>query len=456
MENEVLPKYFQTDKFTSFARQHYIYGFSKLTDGRKDKSLKGITKLQNKFFQKDRPELLGLIKRRQTTAKKVIEPSERKSRTERIRQRSLGKQKPTLQSAQTSTSIPFLTPAPSSTVAIFSAEPAPPMEASAMGNNASAPANDTSLQAMVQENIAKAHMSSQLDQACKALKVLNNVYELLDLEDLTFVLRELRNTHTAMEKQARAKSISAPAFNFAGEPTTELSSPMGRLCMRDASVPFTPQSAASTSMVPNTSILPESLTPCCSKTPLISNAAAAKPHIAAFSLSMIAENAHIPYLAPQPCFTAPTQQSAFGAISGTEMYTVAPTSAPILGTSPSMGSSSGSPHHPMMPVAATPATPVIGDTTILYPPSTERLDLQVNMPAPLPPPLNIANLGMFNPMPFGPAATTPNTMHMDSSNGGAAVTNFHFNLPQNQQAGAHLRAISSPSNVFYGNLQSPF
>ncbi|KAI9475115.1 HSF-type DNA-binding-domain-containing protein [Coemansia mojavensis] len=182
MENEVLPKYFQTDKFTSFARQHYIYGFSKLTDGRKDKSLKGITKLQNKFFQKDRPELLGLIKRRQTTAKKVIEPSERKSRTERIRQRSLGKQKPTLQSAQTSTSIPFLTPAPSSTVAIFSAEPAPPMEASAMGNNASAPANDTSLQAMVQENIAKAHMSSQLDQACKALKVLNNVYELLDLE----------------------------------------------------------------------------------------------------------------------------------------------------------------------------------------------------------------------------------------------------------------------------------
>ncbi|KAJ2456279.1 hypothetical protein EV183_000206 [Coemansia sp. RSA 2336] len=430
MENEVLPRYFQTDKFTSFARQHYIYGFSKLTDGRKDKSLKGITKLQNKFFQKDRPELLGLIKRRQTTAKKIIEPFERKSRTERIRQRSLGKPKPTLQVAQTSTPIQFLTPIPNSTVAIFSAEPAPPTEPPAVENTASAPASDTSLQATRQENSVRAQVSSQLDQACKALKMLNNVYELLDLEDLTFVLRELRNTGTAMEKLAQAKSISTPAFNFAGEPTAGLSSPMGRLCMRDVSAPFTPQTGASTSMVPNTSMMAEPLTPNCSKTPLIPSAAVAKPHIAAFSLSMIAENAHIPYLAPQPCFTAPTHQSAFGPISSTEMYTVAPTSAPILGTSPSMGSSNESPQYPMMHVAATPATAAMGDTTVLYPPSADGLSLQVNMPAPPPPPLSIANLGMFNSMPFG-AASTPNAMPMDSSNGGAAMASFHFNMPQN-------------------------
>ncbi|KAJ1787216.1 hypothetical protein LPJ67_003280, partial [Coemansia sp. RSA 1938] len=39
----VLSQEFDTDKYTSFTRQHYIYNFTKLTDGRKDKNLKGVS-----------------------------------------------------------------------------------------------------------------------------------------------------------------------------------------------------------------------------------------------------------------------------------------------------------------------------------------------------------------------------------------------------------------------------
>ncbi|KAJ2343297.1 Heat shock factor protein 4, partial [Coemansia sp. RSA 2618] len=120
--NNVLNQYFETEKYTSFTRQHYIYNFTKLTDGRKDKSLKGVARYQHKYFQRDRPELLGLIKRIQTS-KKASETHGQETKTERIRLSTLGKEDAIIKAEPMSVVTAADTPMPASDAALFTVVP---------------------------------------------------------------------------------------------------------------------------------------------------------------------------------------------------------------------------------------------------------------------------------------------------------------------------------------------
>ncbi|KAJ2719513.1 hypothetical protein GGI07_005178 [Coemansia sp. Benny D115] len=59
----VVSKYFKTSDFKSFTRQLHLYGFSRSTDGRKDKTLGGRCKFFHRHFRRNNPELLHMITR---------------------------------------------------------------------------------------------------------------------------------------------------------------------------------------------------------------------------------------------------------------------------------------------------------------------------------------------------------------------------------------------------------
>ncbi|ORX72072.1 winged helix DNA-binding domain-containing protein [Linderina pennispora] len=61
--DEVLPRYFGTKKYQSFTRQFHLYGFRRVTDGRKERTLKGHCRFRHPEFLRNHPHLLDKIAR---------------------------------------------------------------------------------------------------------------------------------------------------------------------------------------------------------------------------------------------------------------------------------------------------------------------------------------------------------------------------------------------------------
>ncbi|KAI8325984.1 winged helix DNA-binding domain-containing protein, partial [Martensiomyces pterosporus] len=60
---EVLAHHFDTNKFLSFTRQLHLYGFRRITDGRKVRQLKGFCKWRHPNFKCGHPHLLDKMYR---------------------------------------------------------------------------------------------------------------------------------------------------------------------------------------------------------------------------------------------------------------------------------------------------------------------------------------------------------------------------------------------------------
>ncbi|KAJ1920563.1 hypothetical protein H4219_001263 [Mycoemilia scoparia] len=67
---QILPHYFNTHKFASFTRQFHIYGFSRQTDGRKDRTHRNYCRFSHPYFLPNRPDLLCHITRQVSTPTK--------------------------------------------------------------------------------------------------------------------------------------------------------------------------------------------------------------------------------------------------------------------------------------------------------------------------------------------------------------------------------------------------
>ncbi|KAI9298209.1 winged helix DNA-binding domain-containing protein, partial [Neoconidiobolus thromboides FSU 785] len=65
-ELEVLPIYFDSSRMDSFSRQLNLYGFKRVSDGRKQRSgpLDRGCMFNCPFFKRDRPDLCHLISRK--------------------------------------------------------------------------------------------------------------------------------------------------------------------------------------------------------------------------------------------------------------------------------------------------------------------------------------------------------------------------------------------------------
>ncbi|KAJ2364735.1 hypothetical protein H4S01_003616 [Coemansia sp. RSA 2610] len=470
--NEVLPGNFQTKKFTSFTRQYYIYNFTKLTDGRKDKNLRGLAKLQNEHFQRDRPELLRFIKRAQPT-KKAADNQAQETQTERIRKHSLGDKSsssllaPVLVDAVAH--MPSMAPAATATAAPPPFAVVPPADAAAMQGIATVDVASgvSSFAQPSQLADARPHIPPQLAAAANALDVLNEGIEhILDHSDLLFVRTVLEDLIKNINKILTSGAVAGPpstlasptghAFNPTSMSSTEITRPLEQLRMQD--VKFAAEMpAAAAGMALNPSVSVEPMTPSNTAvqpmpTSFIAEPTSAKGDAPHFPLPVISENAHMPYFT-HTIYASQGQQSAgMGALGSPDMYTVAPPSAPILGDSPPMCSTSASSPDVPMTMATTPATagPSMSSIPLMYPPPANGSHHHAQVP-----PLSIPGLDMLNTMPFGSVATASGFMHAEMVNSSTAA-HMNFSAPRTAPASAHMRVASSPANVFYDNLQGPF
>ncbi|KAJ2540189.1 Heat shock transcription factor [Coemansia sp. RSA 1853] len=366
----VLSQEFDTDKYTSFTRQHYIYNFTKLTDGRKDKNLKGVSIYQHKYFQRDRPDLLRHIKRVQNP-KKASETHDQGSKTERIRQRSLGKE-----------------------------------------SNSS--------------QVTSTPVTSAIDEP------------MLDTDTATSTAASVFTTVPKGEVLP-VQSISSTGIAYA-DPTISLPPPATNS-----------ESSISPSVVKACSKFKEVLD---YFDTMNYDDSSTSP------LSPIAEHTSVSYIDTYPGLTLSSQQPSAYYLSGADFYSVAPPSAPILNNSPPMGSSSDSSPSTIMTTMPAPlmTAPVASNFPLLYPLSTERQQSHTHS-------LNISGFDMINTMPFGSVGTdmpsiTAGTgirfMHTGAPNATTAPGDINFNIPRSASTSAHSRVASTPTNIFYGNLQGPF
>ncbi|KAJ2267678.1 hypothetical protein EV176_005183 [Coemansia sp. RSA 451] len=177
-------------------------------------------------------------------------------------------------------------------------------------------------------------------------------------------------------------------------------------------------------------------------------------------LSPIAEHTSVSYIGTHPGLALSSQQPNAYSLSGADFYSVAPPIAPILNSSSPMGSSNNSPPSTIMTTmpASLMTAPVAGNFPLLYPLSTERQQSHTHS-------LNISGFDMINAMPFGSVGTdipsvTADTgisfMQTGAPNATTAPGNINFNIPRSASTSAHSRVASTPTNIFYGNLQGPF
>ncbi|KAJ2194745.1 hypothetical protein IW144_003806, partial [Coemansia sp. RSA 522] len=434
----VLSQEFDTDKYTSFTRQHYIYNFTKLTDGRKDKNLKGVSRYRHKFFQRDRPDLLRYIKRVQNP-KKASETHDQGTKTERIRQRSLGKDSNSSQ--VTSTPVisaidePMLTTdtatsAAATAASVFSMMPKGEAHSahniSSMGIAYADPAISLPLPA----TNAEPTISPSVEKACSKFKEVLDYYDTMNYDDL---YKGLYSNNMATLTPT-VVSPTGYAFNLSAELSADISHQTERLRIQDMPIPLTPGvPSGSMGMVLDSSTSP---------------------------LSPIAEHTSVSYIGTHPGLALSSQQPNAYSLSGADFYSVAPPIAPILNSSSPMGSSNNSPPSTIMTTmpASLMTAPVAGNFPLLYPLSTERQQSHTHS-------LNISGFDMINSMPFGSVGTdipsvTADTgisfMQTGAPNATTAPGNINFNIPRSASTSAHSRVASTPTNIFYGNLQGPF
>ncbi|KAJ2503448.1 Heat shock transcription factor [Coemansia sp. RSA 1972] len=380
----VLSQEFDTDKYTSFTRQHYIYNFTKLTDGRKDKNLKGVSIYQHKFFQRDRPDLLRYIKRVQNP-KKASETHDQGTKTERIRQRSLGKD----------------------------------------SNNSQVTSTPVTL--AVDEPMLTTDTATSAAASAAAAFTMMPKGEALPVQSISGAGITYANPTI---------SLPPPATN--AEPTISPSVEMACSKFKDVldyydTMNYDVIPSSSMGMVLDTSTSP---------------------------LSPIAEHASVSYIGTHPGLTLSSQHPSTYSLSGADFYSVAPPSAPILNNSPPMVSSNDSSPSTIMTTMPTPlmTAPVASNFPLLYPLSAERQQSHTHS-------LNISGFDMINTMPFGSVGTDMSSvtagngisfMQTGASNATTAPGNMNFNIPRSASTSAHSRVASTPTNIFYGNLQGPF
>ncbi|KAJ2667174.1 Heat shock transcription factor [Coemansia sp. RSA 1199] len=397
----VLSQKFDTDKYTSFTRQHYIYNFTKLTDGRKDKNLKGVSIYKHKYFQRDRPDLLRHIKRVQNP-KKASETHDQGSKTERIRQRSLGKESNSSQVTSTPVTSAIDEPmldtdtATSTAASVFTTVPKGevlPVQSISSTGIAYA---DPTISLPPPATNSESSISPSVVKACSKFKEVLDYFDTMNYDDISHQTERLR--------------------------------------IQDMPIPLTPGvPPGSIGMVLDSSTSP---------------------------LSPIAEHTSVSYIGTHPGLTLSSQQPSAYYLSGADFYSVAPPSAPILNNSPPMGSSSDSSPSTIMTTMPAPlmTAPVASNFPLLYPLSTERQQSHTHS-------LNISGFDMINTMPFGSVGTdmpsiTAGTgvrfMHTGAPNATTAPGDINFNIPRSASTSAHSRVVSTPTNIFYGNLQGPF